>query len=165
MQASHDPTDDRLDGGSPKLSGNDTGIFISQVDEHPSSHFESVGRDNKSESSTTAGQTYCPLCGVEIDGTWLIGWRLDKRSSYQHKKRFCLVHTKRSAKIEWRERGYPNINWRSLKSRFRSFHSALNRVISEGVQDNKPKKPRLSIANQIPLATAGYYGPKGRELM
>src|SRR3954453_22846815 len=108
METSHDAASEGLSKrSSSELSSGDADIFPPPADYNTSSQSKSFGKDDTSRSSAIACPLYCPMCGVKIDRTWSIGWRLDKRSSYRHKKRFCQVHKHRSAKIEWGKRGYP----------------------------------------------------------
>ncbi|KAI9776889.1 MAG: hypothetical protein M1839_009337 [Geoglossum umbratile] len=138
----------------------------SQMSSNTPSRSRSSGGGDTPNLSTTISLACCPMCGVEIEKAWLGGWKLGKRSSYRQKKKFCLFHRCKSAKIEWTRRGYPKIDWEFLPTRFKNFRPALDQVLSKGVQsDNFPRKPGPSITDQITLATAGYYGSRGLDLM
>jgi hypothetical protein len=106
----------------------------------------------------------CPLCGLEINRTSLNVRKFGRQSSFRQKKEFCEAHRRKDARRAWNRRGYPQIIWEFLEERFAKFHPVLDHVLQNDVQHHN-KSLKVDVINQISLATAGYYGPRGLNLM
>ena len=78
----------------------------------------------------------------------------------------------KAAEVEWDRRRYPRIGWRRLDSRLKKFSSTLRGILNgdspsfyrteleSAVARNEGRKYRC-----MEYATAGYYGPRGQQIM
>lgn len=75
---------------------------------------------------------------------------------------FCNEHKKEEARIEWEERGYPEIDWSGFNDRI-SLHCDHLEGILEGklTQDINNGKMRDIFSSGKYVALHGYYGPRG----
>ena len=76
------------------------------------------------------------------------------------------------AETEWAQRGYPKIRWRRLSPRLQKFSPALLGVLN----GNSPSFYRTELESAIARkedrkyrcmenSTAGYYGPRGQQIL
>lgn len=116
------------------------------------------------DSQSSSNTIRCPLCELEINRTSLNVRKFGRQSSFRQKKEFCQAHRRKDARREWTRRGYPQIIWEFLEERFAKFHPVLDQVLQNDVQYHN-KNLKADVINQVSLATAGYYGPRGLNLM
>ena len=77
----------------------------------------------------------------------------------------------KATETEWAQRGYPQIDWGRLDSRLQEFSPALRRILNgspsfyrselESAIERKESRRYRCMEN----ATAGYYGPRGQQVM
>ena len=84
----------------------------------------------------------------------------------------ALVRELKEAETEWAQRGYPKIRWRRLSPRLQKFSPALLGVLN----GNSPSFYRTELESAIARkedrkyrrmenSTAGYYGPRGQQIL
>jgi hypothetical protein len=95
-----------------------------------------------------------------------------KRSNSQKEAELCRARELEDAKTEWTQRGYPTICWRRLNSRLWGFSSALRDVLGGIVPSFYRTELESAVAKKVrhkyrcmENATAGYYGPRGQQIL
>ena len=78
----------------------------------------------------------------------------------------------KEAETEWAQRGYPRICWRRLNSRLQGFSSALRDVLGGIAPSFYRAELESAVARReghkyrcMENATAGYYGPRGQQIL
>lgn len=134
--------------------------------------------DSNSEATPTSeccvNTTYqCPCCGASVSQP---SQRQLESMNAPQQKAFCEAHKRqdklRAAELEWARRGYPRIGWRRLDVRIRRVLPVLR-----GILDGEISSSYLSQLNSvrgrraapktsnIGNSKAGYYGPRGSQMM
>lgn len=128
----------------------------------------------------TAKPAVCPMCKQPVDKSYLEEFcRIDTRMSLRQQSQFCKAHKERSAKSEWEERGYPQIDWLQLDIRITKFHTFMDHVLSSrkssfyrnAFEDtlksgkNKTLQESLMGGDEIEGTSPGYYGGRGAKVM
>ena len=99
--------------------------------------------------------------------------------SLRQQAQFCKAHKEQTAKSDWKERGYPNIDWEHLDRRLKNFHDAIDDTLSKRKQSfyrnafedslksgkNKTVQESLIRGDEIEGESPGYYGGRGAKLM
>ncbi|TGJ84305.1 hypothetical protein E0Z10_g4465 [Xylaria hypoxylon] len=125
---------------------------------------------DEAESPTTPK---CPICSQEVDRELLEKHSTHGKMSVKQQTAFCRLHKRQSAAKAGAEKGYPEIDWDSLDSRFSSHQDFLQNVL-EGTQAShyrKVLKERVDSGKNRTLLTnhdnltPGYYGPRGLQIM
>jgi hypothetical protein len=130
------------------------------------------GNSSASKRSDHSTDKY-PGCGADVRPS---SKRQLKRLSARQQRAFCEAHKLKdklkAAKIEWALRKYPRIGWRRLDARLQKFSPCPPRyfelsdpvVLPLGTKVGRYKegKPQFRCMEN---ATAGYYGPRGKEVM
>lgn len=128
----------------------------------------------------------CDLCGLAVDK--LLKEDFEDRYTrgrrpmpFKWQQRFCAHHRRDAARREWRERGYPDIEWAALGRRMRRFDGRLRDVLCDRVESAwkrelkrqlRPDRARGGDGDEegegedvTPRAWTGYYGPRGEKAM
>lgn len=116
-------------------------------------------------------EAVCPWCGDAVDGTSLKDFSKGKRMSVRMQTKFCQIHKRTAARESWRDKGYPEVDWDTLESRFADHDDFLLRIVS-----GEPSHFRTILGDKIESGKArslkrednmnpGYYGPRGFNLM
>lgn len=123
-------------------------------------------------------QAACPMCSVSVDADFLEEFSRGRRLNVRLQNQFCRSHRKRSAELEWVERGYPRIDWDSFPERIRGHFPALEKFMAIGGQSKSffrnalessvksGRDARLAIeGDSMEMMSSGYYGSKGSRQM
>ncbi|EZF25149.1 hypothetical protein H100_02498 [Trichophyton rubrum MR850] len=94
----------------------------------------------------SAPVTVCPVCEIPVDMELFKSFKSMEKMGQQ--SRFCLLHRRKSAEQQWKERRYPTIEWDSLQTRIEGHFAELERIL---LPDKK--------------MTTGYYGARGAKNM
>ncbi|EZF76069.1 hypothetical protein H105_02510 [Trichophyton soudanense CBS 452.61] len=125
----------------------------------------------------SAPVTVCPVCEIPVDMELFKSFKSMEKMGQQ--SRFCLLHRRKSAEQQWKERRYPTIEWDSLQTRIEGHFAELERILlpdscsvyrellkSSALEHNKQGNFRLSITNsELEKMTTGYYGARGAKNM
>ena len=115
----------------------------------------------------------CPYCKERIDRDILPDYDKTIRLSVGAQIRFCKAHRMRSAEAEWKEKGYPTIDWPGFDKRLSKFHANLDDILEnrqesfyrnayeERLQSRQNETAEQSVEN----LELGYYGSKGAASM
>ena len=130
--------------------------------------------------NTTTKPAVCPMCKQPVDRSYLEEFcKVDTRMSLRQQSQFCKAHKERSAKSEWEERGYPEIDWQQLDTRITKFHTFMDDVLlrrkssfyRNAFEDtlksgkNKTLQESLMGGDEIEGTCPGYYGGRGAKVM
>ena len=99
-----------------------------------------------------------------------------KRLSARQQRAFCEAHKLKdklkAAKTEWALRKYPRIDWRKLDARLQKFSPALRAILNGATPSFYRSELESAVARRVnpkfrcmENATAGYYGPRGQQVM
>ncbi|EJT76439.1 hypothetical protein GGTG_06358 [Gaeumannomyces tritici R3-111a-1] len=128
------------------------------------------------ESVQSDGPDLCPMCDAPIDADLLDGLTAITMSIAKQQK-ICQLHKRREANAQWKEKGYPTIDWDLLESRFERQHDHLDKVLraevdshyrdvySRRVDSGKGRTLLTSEKEAGGSLTPGYYGFRGARLM
>jgi hypothetical protein len=119
------------------------------------------------------GTDKCPVCRAAVHQS---SKRRRKRLSVRQQIAFCEAHKRKdklvAAKTEWALCGYPRIGWQRLDARLQKFSPALHGILNGAIPSFYRSELESAVARRVnPLfrcmenATAGYYGPRGKEVM
>lgn len=116
----------------------------------------------------------CPACLCEVEEDFFNA-RLPglRHPSVREQVNFCRAHRRETVKHEWSRRGFPSINWEDLDQRLTQFHFRLNQILNSKlrpfyqrkVKNEMRNNPRRFVGSYSPLHHAGYYGPRGDEML
>jgi hypothetical protein len=93
-----------------------------------------------------------------------------------HQNAFSEIHKHQAelhhaAELEWVRRGYPRIGWRRLDARIRKFLPALGGILDGEISSPFLTQTKLARERKVPQTNgngngeAGYYGPRGSQIM
>jgi len=126
------------------------------------------------------GPSVCSFCKDTVENTFLEErMRIGKRLTIRQQAQFCKDHKRRAAEDEWRERGYPTIDWASFDGRLNHYHLALDNILQKRrtsfyrnafgdlVKSGKNWTWQQDVmsGNRIEELSPGYYGGRGAKLM
>ncbi|KAK3950923.1 RTC4-like domain-containing protein [Pseudoneurospora amorphoporcata] len=121
----------------------------------------------------TSRAVLCPMCDEELDEPFKEELKARRTRMTLHQgQQFCQSHKRHSAKKEWENRGYPDIDWtvldKRIKKQYDFLRSILNggksyyaNVFSDKIKSGQNKTLMKSDANLTP----GYYGMRGLRIM
>lgn len=115
----------------------------------------------------------CPYCKDRVDRDFLSDRDSTVRMSVRAQIRFCKAHRVRSAEVEWKEKGYPTIDWPGFDKRLTKFHANLDDILENrrgsfyrNAYEERFKSRQNETAEQsVENLELGYYGSKGAESM
>lgn len=115
----------------------------------------------------------CPYCKDRVDRDFLLDYDTTVRLSVREQIRFCKAHRVRSAEVEWKEKGYPTIDWPGFDKRLTKFHAHLDDILENkrasfyrNAYEERFKSRQNETAEQsVKNLELGYYGSRGAESM
>ena len=115
----------------------------------------------------------CPYCKERINRDFLPDYDKTVRLSVGAQIRFCKAHRIRSAEAEWKEKGYPIIDWPSFDKRLTRFHADLDDILENrresfyrnAYEDRLKSRQNEKAEQSVESLELGYYGSKGAESM
>jgi hypothetical protein len=123
-----------------------------------------------------AAEDKCPLCETPVDPTHYREYWSKKKRTARHERAFCQEHVRRAALEEYRQKGYPVIDWDALPSRIRSHHAYLTDIINN-IQpstyrdlyaqqaSSRQTGSKMMETNFEMRKQTGYYGSRGSHVM
>lgn len=129
---------------------------------------EDFEREDSSDLDDYMGAR-CPMCNEPVAAEDLEAFG---EMNTRKQEKFCLSHQRKSARSDWKVKGYPDIDWATLDSRIVSHHAFIKKIIGgaschsrsildETIRAGKDRNLMKSTTNLIP----GYYGSRGLRLM
>ncbi|KAL2004248.1 hypothetical protein VTN02DRAFT_4763 [Thermoascus thermophilus] len=124
-------------------------------------------------------EALCPMCRQPVDPEHLAEFTAQPRRRVRDQHRFCESHRARSAQKEYRERGYPTIDWDKFDDRIRGHFAALEKILvpnypssyyrnilDTAQKSGQARNFRLTLAGEgLENLSCGYYGTKGACMM
>lgn len=115
----------------------------------------------------------CPYCKERIDRDFLPEYDKTIRLSVGAQIRFCKAHRIRCAEAEWKQKGYPTIDWSGFDKRLSKFHVHLDDILENrresfyrNAYEERLKNRQNETAEQsVENLELGYYGSKGAGSM
>ncbi|KAF7157429.1 hypothetical protein CNMCM5623_001690 [Aspergillus felis] len=120
----------------------------------------------------------CPWCKKAVEPDALRKFRAQPKQRIREQQQFCESHQKETAEKEWKERGYPDIDWNTFDERIRGHFDDLDSIlVPEGnsyyrnvldtmLKSGKAKNFRLTLAGDaLETICCGYYGTRGANKM
>ena len=115
----------------------------------------------------------CPECGADVPPS---SKRRRKRLSARQQRAFCEAHKRKdkleAAKTEWALCGYPRIDWQKLDARLQTFSPALCGILNGTTPSFYLSELESAVTARVKPkfccmenTTAGYYGPRGQQVM
>ncbi|KAL4887940.1 RTC4-like domain-containing protein [Aspergillus ambiguus] len=137
--------------------------------------------DNMSDTAEDlipADQALCPWCKEPVDPRALMRFQAQSKQRIREQQRFCESHKTGSAEKEWREKGYPEIDWEGfderIKRHFDDIESILlpdstsyyRNILDESLKSGQTTNFRLTLdGDGLETISCGYYGTRGAAKM
>ena len=121
----------------------------------------------------------CPLCKESVEKSIFEETTGGNRMNIRQQAEFCKAHKIRSARGRWKERGYPDIDWRTFETKLKSLHPRLEKLLQGNTQSyyrnaledtirsgkNRTLKQALLQGEATECLSPGYYGSRGAKIM
>ncbi len=121
----------------------------------------------------------CPCCNERVESLFFKEWTGGRRLTIRQQADFCKAYKKHKAENEWREQGFPHIDWHGLNERLNKFHHAIDEILQgrkssfyrnvfeDLVKSGKDRTLRKTLMNgdELEEPTPGYYGSRGARIM
>ncbi|QKX60504.1 uncharacterized protein TRUGW13939_07649 [Talaromyces rugulosus] len=115
----------------------------------------------------------CPVCGDAVDAGFWKALEFDVAAAPVRKQlESCAAHRRTAAQREWLAKGLPIIDWKDLDARLARFHFQVYQILESGnlarfadATERETPQEAWQLTAQCRLSHAGYYGPRGVELL
>ncbi|PWY72357.1 hypothetical protein BO70DRAFT_431737 [Aspergillus heteromorphus CBS 117.55] len=120
----------------------------------------------------------CPWCKAPVDPGLLLQFRAQPKQRLREQQRFCDSHKQSSAEQEWKEKGYPTIDWEGFDARIERHFADLEKVmvpdsksfyrniLDGNLKSGQAKNFRLTLDGEgLENISCGYYGTRGAGKM
>jgi len=121
----------------------------------------------------------CPLCKGVVNKAFLYEVTGGKRLRIREQAAFCKAHQMKNANIQWKERGYPDVDWRGLDQRIGNYHPVLDDILQgrrlsyyrTAFEDslnkgmNRTLRQTMMQGGSSEALSPGYYGSRGARVM
>jgi hypothetical protein len=120
----------------------------------------------------------CPLCEEPVKKSDYLDFWIGKKKTVFYQTLFCKEHKRRKALKEYRDKGYPEIDWEDFPSKIRDYHPRLKAVLRNKKPSEYREKHAQRLADRDARAvrkqldsdaayesTTGYYGSRGKRAM
>lgn len=185
----NDITSVNLEEALEMLSQNDDMSSLSSLVDTPSSpssafNFELSQADNSLTAKEDEQETWqpkpavCPMCKEEVDPEALARFEVQSKQRFREQVGFCDSHQTSKAEKEWKNKGYPIIDWDTFDERIRSHFNDLEKFLVPGnsshyrnlldgdLKAGKAKNFRLTLSGGgLENISCGYYGTRGSGKM
>ncbi|KAF9883145.1 hypothetical protein FE257_004065 [Aspergillus nanangensis] len=126
----------------------------------------------------TPEQSVCPWCKEPVDPESLMMFQAQPKQRIREQRRFCESHHQATAKIEWQEKGYPDIDWVGFDERIQALFPVIENILVSGsnsyyrniletmLKSSQSKTFRLTLEGDgLETISCGYYGTRGAGKM
>jgi hypothetical protein len=159
-----------------------SGTSLSSVPENLLEEFSQMEdvllSDMDDSENAESKPSLCPWCKKAVDSDALRKFRAQPKQRIREQQQFCESHQKETAEKEWKERGYPDIDWDTFDERIKCHFDDLDSIlVPEGnsyyrnvldtmLKSGKAKNFRLTLAGDaLETICCGYYGTRGANKM
>lgn len=130
------------------------------------------------EEITHSKKALCPMCKEEVDPEALVRFEAQPRQRFRDRMVFCESHQTSTAEKEWKNKGYPTIDWDTFDERIRGHFDDLAKLLvpecssfyrnllDSAMKSGKAKNFRLTLSGGgLEDISCGYYGTRGSGKM
>jgi len=124
-------------------------------------------------------EAQCPMCGASVQQEDLDDFELQHPGmEFRSQQLFCRMHKKRESEEEWKQRGYPDIDWEHLPYRLRNYRPVIYEILTkpkvshfrgnmaERLRRGKDRNLMMHVHHEgLQSCSVGYYGPRGLKIM
>ncbi|KAL5046266.1 hypothetical protein BDW71DRAFT_182483 [Aspergillus fruticulosus] len=134
--------------------------------------------EDDSKTKFNPADHVCPMCKAPVDPGALLVFRAQPRQRIRDQRKFCESHKLSSAEQEWKNAGYPTIDWNEFDRRIESHFSEIEKLmvpdnssyyrnyLKSMLKDGKAKNFALKFeGDALEALSCGYYGTRGSERM
>ena len=121
----------------------------------------------------------CPVCKVPVDRAFLEEFNNGQPLRARQQTYFCKAHKIRTAEQEWKERGYPKIDWANLDRRLETLHPLIEDILTgkkpsyyrnafeDRISKGQMKTLKATLFDSATMEglLPGYYGSRGARAM
>ncbi|PYH94228.1 hypothetical protein BO71DRAFT_398994 [Aspergillus ellipticus CBS 707.79] len=120
----------------------------------------------------------CPWCKAPVEPGLLLQFRAQPKQRMREQQRFCDSHKQSSAEQEWKEKGYPAIDWDGFEERINRHFADLETImvpetssfyrnlLDSTMKAGQAKNFRLTLdGDGLENISCGYYGTRGAGKM
>ncbi|KAL3432386.1 RTC4-like domain-containing protein [Aspergillus tetrazonus] len=138
----------------------------------------STENEDDSRSKFNPADYLCPMCKEPVDPGALLVFRAQPKQRIRDQRKFCESHKISSAEQEWKNAGYPTIDWDEFDQRIESHFSEIEKLmvpdnssyyrnyLKSMLKDGKAKNFALKFeGDALEALSCGYYGTRGSERM
>lgn len=138
----------------------------------------STENEDDSRSKFNPADYLCPMCKEPVDPGALLVFRAQPKQRIRDQRKFCESHKISSAEQEWKNAGYPTIDWDEFDQRIESHFSEIEKLmvpdnssyyrnyLRSMLKDGKAKNFALKFeGDALETLSCGYYGTRGSERM
>lgn len=121
----------------------------------------------------------CPVCKVPVDRTFLEEFNNGNSLRYRQQTQVCKAHKIRDAEVEWKDKGYPDIDWARFDKRLEEYHPIIEEILAgrktsfyrNVYEDMISKRQMKSLGAELRDTSVmegrlpGYYGTRGARAL
>ena len=121
----------------------------------------------------------CPVCKVPVDRIFLEEFNNGDALRYRQQTQFCKAHEIRDAKVEWKDKGYPYIDWARFDKRLQEYYPIIEDILAgrktsfyrNVYEDLISKRQMKSLGAELRDTAVmegrlpGYYGTRGARAL
>lgn len=119
------------------------------------------------------------MCKIPVDRAFLEEFNNGKPLRARQQTYFCKAHKIRIAEQEWKEKGYPKIDWANFDRRLEKLHPLIEDILAEKkpsyyrnafedrISRGQMKTLKATLFDSVTMegVLPGYYGSRGARAM
>ena len=130
------------------------------------------------QEETPEATDKCPLCEEPVEKSHYFDFWIGKKKTVFYQTMFCKDHKRRKANKEYKDKGYPEIDWDDFPSKIRDYHPQLKAVLrnekpseyrdkhAQRLADKDARAVRKQLNSDAAYeSTTGYFGSRGKRAM
>jgi hypothetical protein len=130
------------------------------------------------QEETSEATDKCPLCEEPVEKAHYFDFWIGKKKTVFYQTMFCKDHKRRKANKEYKDKGYPEIDWDDFPSKIRDYHPQLKAVLrnekpseyrdkhAQRLADKDARAVRKQLDSDAAYeSTTGYFGSRGKRAM
>ena len=129
--------------------------------------------------SAAATDNMCRLCQARLPERYLEPWKDRAKNGIIRLEmwaQICQAHTREGLEEQWRQKGYPVLDWGALAGRVMGHLATLREIVTGDLpsryrdifaQQQREIKGRTAmlLRQERTLPFPGYYGPRGADIL
>ncbi|KAL9607832.1 MAG: hypothetical protein Q9167_007295 [Letrouitia subvulpina] len=152
---------------------------VPEIEEFDASDEELEFLKNCATQRAESPKAKCPMCRSVVSRLFLEGYLNSDHLNLRQQARFCKAHKIRSAEQEWRDQGYPSIDWMGFEQRLATYEHEINDVLrgdrksfyrnsfEDQVKSGKDRTLQQALVSGSGWEglRMGYYGSRGARVI